>query len=242
LRKKYTLVFVAISIVLFVIALTILYHKIIATLIPPIPPKISYQLSEHNKGILKEFFKSCNWTGYKSKLVKACDFSNTQVRNFAVKLAGKSSGDFNIGQVCDIFDYCYGNWKYVNDPTSTEYVAFASETITNNFNGDCDDFAVLICSSILAIGGEARLNFAFQENSGHAFTEINLGKTNTEKIIDYVAKRYLIFDGVWFREDKQGNKWLNLDWFAQHPGGKYFEYNKGTTFYIIQNYCEDFEK
>ena len=46
--------------------------------------------------------------------------------------------------------------------------------------------------------------------------------------------------GIWTRTDKDGNKWLNLDWFANHPGGKYFDYTHGTTFYIIQEYCNDF--
>ena len=46
--------------------------------------------------------------------------------------------------------------------------------------------------------------------------------------------------GIWTRTDPEGNKWLNLDWFANHPGGKYFNYNHGTTFYILQDYCNDF--
>jgi hypothetical protein len=29
---------------------------------------------------------------------------------------------------------------------------------------------------------------------------------------------------------------------AEHPGGPYFEYNIGYTFYIIQNYCDAIDK
>ena len=239
MERKQVLIIIGVIAGLFLGIGIIIYQQIFAT---PTPPKISYELSKHRKGILKEFFKSCNWTGYKSKLVKACNYSNSKVRNYSVELAGKSSGEFNIGQVCDIFDHYYSNWKYVNDPPAKEYVAKASETIKNNFNGDCDDFAVLMCSSILAIGGEARLNFAHNDISGHAFTEVNLGHTNIDAIGNYLTKRYFILGTIWYREDEKGNKWLNLDWFAKHPGGKYFEYVKGTTYYPIQNFCQDFVK
>jgi hypothetical protein len=47
---------------------------------------------------------------------------------------------------------------------------------------------------------------------------------------------------IWTRTDALGNKWLNLDWFAKHPGGEYFDYKNGTTYYIIQKYCEDFKE
>jgi len=217
----------------------IFYQEFIAV---PKPPKITFDLSRHKKGILQEFFKLCNWKGYKGELVRACNYSNPKVRNYAVQLAGTSSGEFNIGQVCNVFDHFYSNWKYVNDPPNQEYVAKASESIENNFNGDCDDFAVLMCASILAIGGEARLNFAHNSESGHAFVEINLGQTNINAIIDYLTRRYRIHGSIWYRVDYQGNNWLNLDWFALHPGGKYFNFDAGTSFYPIQDFCQDFRK
>ena len=206
----------------------------------PIPPKITYQVSKHEKGFFRELFKRCNWSGYKEQLVEACNYSDISVRNYSVKLAGNSSGEFNIGQVCDLFDHFYNNWKYVNDPPNREYVAKASESIDNNFNGDCDDFAVLICSAVISIGGEARLNFAYNSESGHAFTEVNLGKTNIREIGNYITRRYITLDTFWYRTDEQGNNWLNLDWFAKHPGGSYFDYEEGTTYYPLQNFCQDF--
>jgi hypothetical protein len=121
---------------------------------------------------------------------------------------------------------------------SKEYVALSSENIHNGLNGDCVDFAVLICSSMLAIGGEARLNMAANENSGHAFTEVNIGKTNPESIKLYLAVRYLHLDPINFRVDQFGNTWLNLDWFGNSPGGPYFEYPQISAYYPLQNYCE----
>jgi hypothetical protein len=209
--------------------------------IPP-PPTIDYTVSKHEKKFLRELFKDCNLSGDKKQLVEACNYSNSTLRNKAVSIAGQNAGSYNLGQICDIFDHCYNNWKYVNDPKGNEIVEYASNTISNGLNGDCDDFAVLVCSMILSIGGEARINYAYGQNGGHAFTEVNIGKTDIEV---YISKRYKnVYDntGIWTRTDNQGNNWLNLDWFAKHPGGKYFDYTHGTTFYIIQKYCNDFTK
>lgn len=208
-------------------------------ILPP-PPSIDYNISQHDKKFFRELFKDCNLSGKKDELVESCNYSNYILRNKAVSIAGKDEGTYNLGQICNIFDYCYNNWKYVNDPRSSEIVEYASNTISNGLNGDCDDFAVLVCSMILSIGGEARINYAYDSDSGHAFTEVNIGKT---KVNDYISKRYKdVYDdsGIWTRTDPEGNNWLNLDWFANHPGGKYFNYTHGTTFYILQDYCNDF--
>jgi len=219
-------------------------YEDVAEPIPP-PPSISYELTQHKKKFLKELFKDCNLSGEKKELVNACNYTNSIVRNNAVSIAGQSAGTYNLGQICDVFDNCYNNWKYVNDPKGSEVIEYASNTLSNGFNGDCDDFAVLVCSMILSIGGEARINFAYGANGGHAFTEVNIGNTNTDDIENYISKRYKSVysnDGIWSRTDEDNTKWINLDWFAKHPGGKYFEYNHGTTFYIIQQYCNDFAK
>lgn len=217
--------------------------QVIEEIIPP-PPDINFQLSRHRKKLIREIFKGCNINGDKKELINSCNFTNTVVRNTAVKIAGNSSGTYNLGQICDIFDYAYNGWNYVQDPKSIEIIEAASSTIQNGLNGDCDDFAVLICSMILAIGGEARINYAFNQKGGHAFTEVNIGKPNLREIENYIAKRYKLTTPkykVQTKTDKEGNLWLNLDWFANYPGGDYFNYSHGTTFYILQKYCVNFE-
>jgi transglutaminase-like putative cysteine protease len=207
--------------------------------LPP-PPKIEFKVTSHKKKLFKELFKSCNLSGDKKQLVTSCNYTDPTLRNQAVAIAGQSPGSFNVGQVCDIFDYCYGGWNYVNDPAATEVVEYASNTLANGLNGDCDDFAVLVCSMVLAVGGEARINYAYGQDGGHAFTEVNIGNTEVD---DYLTKRYRdVYDGsgVWSRVDADGNRWLNLDWWGKHPGGRYFEYTQGTSFYILQEYCSDF--
>ena len=205
-----------------------------------VPPKIEYSQSDVQENFWGKLLKTCNWTGYKKKLKNACNYADPTVRSYNVTLASSSPGEFNLGQVCDIFDHYFQNWKYVNDPTGVEYVASASESISTGFSGDCDDFAVLMTASILSIGGEARLNFAYNGNSGHAYSEVNLGSTDIQEVINYLSFRYLGNSMFYYREDGFGNKWLNLDWFGNHPGGPYFDAQRGTMFYVLQNYCQDF--
>ena len=209
----------------------------------PTPPQIKFSVTPSQKKTLldKLFEKNTNEKKAEKDLVRACNYTNATVRNYSVKLAGQDGGNFNLGQICDVFDGYYKNWKYVNDPASLNYVEFASNSINNGFNGDCDDFAVLMCASILSIGGEARISYAYGPDGGHAFTEVNIGTTDGSQIREYLQKRYKISGEIYGRKDGiTQNFWLNMDWQASYPGGNYFNYTKGTTFYILQNTYENF--
>lgn len=205
----------------------------------PTPPEILFDKQKRFFSLI-DFIQQFHLDDEMGQLIEACNYQNAIVRNTAVMLASSSPGNFNLGQICDIFDFSYQNWSYVNDPVSLDYFAKASETISNKLNGDCDDFAILMCSLILSIGGEARINFAYDQHSGHAFTEINIGKTNVNSIVNYLKIRYKDFNNINYRTDNLGNKWLNLDWWANYPGGKYFNYTKGETFNILYNTHEKF--
>jgi hypothetical protein len=176
------------------------------------------------------------------KLQESCDYMNPTTRDFAVKIAGKSSGAYNIGQICKIFaTVCPPNWKYVNDPLENEFYSKASRTISQtNLSGDCDDFAILLYSLITAIGGKARINFVVGLTGGHAFTEIDISIFNfaeVQKTIENNFPDYKI-DQINYRTDSKGI-WLNLDWWASFPGGPYMDFYRSMTFYPIQNDCNE---
>ena len=202
----------------------------------PYPPEIDFK-GLANYHTREEYIEYHNITGSMKDLIIACDYDNPTVRNNTANLVYASPGNFNLGQICDIFDFCYTNWSYVNDPITGDYYAKASETLKQGLNGDCDDFAILLCSMILSIGGEARISFAYDASSGHAFAEVNIGKTNQSEVQRYLAARYNDAQ-MWHRKDNEGNLWLNLDWQAQYPGGRYWKYNYGTSFNIIRNIYE----
>jgi len=204
----------------------------------PSPPKIEFSRPK-NIFTREEYINYHEITGEMKDLIVACDYDNSTVRNNAVALVSISPGSFNLGQICDIFDFCYENWSYVNDPIARDYYAKASETLKNGLNGDCDDFAILVCSMILAIGGEARISFAFNNDDGHAFAEVNIGKTSREEVERYLLARY---GKAELNHKKEGeNWWLNLDWWGQYPGAKYWDYQNGTCFNIIRNIYKKLE-
>lgn len=175
---------------------------------------------------------STNCSANCSMLEDVVDFKNPSTRNFAVNLASVSPGNYNFGQVCAIFDHLYNNWKYVNDPKGSEYVARASESITDaHLSGDCDDFAVTMCACIIAIGGNARINTAYNAVSGHAFTEVDvsgLSESAMRTAINKMFRQYSI--GRLHTRVENGRTWLNLDWQASYPGGPYFQFNQCTIY------------
>lgn len=198
----------------------------------PYPPKIEFQKPSYLY-TREQYIENFNLNESMKDLIFACDYDNPTVRNNAVALVSISPGQFNLGQICDIFDFCYQNWSYVNDPLSSEYFAKSSETILNGLNGDCDDFAILMCSMIISIGGEARISFAYNDNTGHAFTEVNIGTTDRKAVENYLKARYG-YNELWHKNDGE-NWWLNLDWQGAYPGAKYWDYNRGMCFNIIRN-------
>ena len=157
-------------------------------------------------------------------LDEACDYDLPYTKSFANQLAGRSEGNFNPGQICEIFDYCYKKWKYVNDPNAHEYVARASETIAASLTGDCDDFSVLMASCLLAVGANVCVNTGDNPSGGHAFTEVDISEFNTSDVLEQIRNYFSEYDisSLCIRQD--GNrKWLNLDWQAAYPGGKYYD-------------------
>lgn len=202
----------------------------------PSPPKIKFSRPQ-NVYTRDEYITYHEITGEMKDLIVACDYDNSTVRNNAVALVSVSPGSFNLGQICDIFDFCYENWSYVNDPIARDYYAKASETLKNGLNGDCDDFAILVCSMILAIGGEARISFAYHDDDGHAFAEVNIGSTDRSDVEKYLLARY---GKAELNHKEEGDDWwLNLDWWGQYPGAKYWDYQNGTSFNIVQNIYQD---
>ena len=152
------------------------------------PQQIKVKATTHSKGLFGDFFNS--YYNKKKNIIEACDYRNNVVRGKAAEVASQTPGNFNIGQVCDIFDYCYDNWKYVNDPSKGDIFQKSSNTIRNGLTGDCDDFAILMASMLLTVGGDTRVNIAWTSDSGHAFTELNLGNTDVKVFADYIRARY----------------------------------------------------
>jgi len=169
------------------------------------------------------------WYPMDQRIRMAVDYNNPVVRSFAVRAINpRHSGEYNIGQICDVWEKIYNNWVYVSDPPNSTFdFTPASHTIAYyNFRGDCDDFAVLVAACIVAIGGTARVVVEYNVHTGkaHAYALVYLGdQENARRLSDYIYSRYPQAKTglVWCMVDSSG-WWLNLDWTARYPGGPFW--------------------
>ena len=181
-----------------------------------------------------------SWDAQASKVVEAMDYTDPDTRDFALSMIDRGhGGDYNIAQICDMWEKMYKRWTYVNDPNGFNYYSPASRTINLGLKGDCDDFAILVASTISAIGGTPRVILAYNTDSiGHAYAKVAIAdsKSDLDNIAKYICQRYNC-KGIAYRTSNEGGKttyWLNLDWWSKHPGGTYYQ-NNGETVAIYPN-------
>ncbi|WP_445716354.1 transglutaminase [Flavobacterium sp.] len=164
----------------------------------------------------------------KSKIIDAVDFSNSKVRNFALSATTKHFNEFKetgdkrrMIQCFAVFKEIRNRWNYVNDPKGTEYIASASESL-QHFSGDCDDHAILMAACIKAIGGTPRII----HTGGHLYPEMLIGQKKDLETAIYLIKEELFIQEsynqqIHYHIDERGQIWLNLDYTATYPGGKF---------------------
>lgn len=164
------------------------------------------------------------------RVVEAVDADHPTTRNTAVRVAADAEGPFSLEQAASIWTHVRGRWRYVNDPRGAEYFAHASESIGNDYAGDCDDFAIVLMAMLGAIGGETRLVMMDGPAGGHAYAEVCIDQPPEEtaqRLSQHYRRtwdRYLgrqSIDQVHYRSSASCPVWLNLDWNAGVPGGTY---------------------
>lgn len=164
----------------------------------------------------------------KGQIIDAVNYDNPRVRNFSVMAATKYFKDVKgyhqhrkLIQGFSVFKEIRNRWNYVNDPKGREYIASASESL-QHFSGDCDDHAVLMSAAIRAIGGTPRII----HTGGHLYPEMLIGSKADLETANYLIKELLFVEETKGKElhyhiDERGQVWLNLDYTASYPGGKF---------------------
>lgn len=177
------------------------------------------------------------------KLRSAIDYSNPEVRNFAVNIASKHfekdrrlSNNLKWVHFFSVFKEINSNWTYIFDPKNEEYYSKASETIgqfafNNQFKGDCDDHSILMAACIRAVGGEVRLvktKVIINDSTqiGHIYPEVKFGTTKDLESVVYLIKKVFFIEEskskhINYYQDPKGFIWLNFDYNDNYPGGKY---------------------
>lgn len=171
-------------------------------------------------------------------LEEACDYNFPYTKAFANHFAAMYEGSYNIWQVCSIYKFCIEKWRYVNDPDvgTVDYVARASESIAASLTGDCDDFAVLLTTCVIAIGGNARIVVATNTSThqGHAYSEVDITNMDFGDVKAAVKKIFPSASKDLCTRKQDGKIWLNLDWQRHYPGGPYWEADD-LDFYYMEN-------
>lgn len=164
----------------------------------------------------------------KSKILKAIEFDNPRVRNFALSATSKHFRNIKgykeyrqIIQCFAIFKEIQSKWNYVNDPKNREYIATASESL-QHFSGDCDDHSIIMAASVRAIGGTPRLIHTKE----HMYPEMLIGtKADLENVIYLIKELLFVKEAkgktIHYHIDERGQVWLNLDYTAKYPGGPF---------------------
>lgn len=164
----------------------------------------------------------------KSKILRAIDFENPKVRNFALMATTKYFKKIKGYQKYRMLTQCFAvfkeinqNWNYVNDPKGQEYFAKASESL-QHFSGDCDDHSILMAACIRAVGGTPRII----STTEHVYPEMLIGSKENFEAIHFLIKEVLFKSEIGTKElhfhlDEYGQIWLNLDYTAKYPGGRF---------------------
>ena len=183
-----------------------------------------------------------------TRIIEA-DVDNTIVISKAHEIIRDAGcpGPYHPNQFLAIFDYLMSSWNYVSDPLGPDHFRPPSQTITVGDNigcsgsGDCDDFAILMSALIEEIGGTTRIILAYGPTSGHAYTEVYLGKADDPKIdeiVQWLKKVYNNDDIVIDMRPIDEEVWLNLDWFAGYPGGSLYSAETHVTIFPIRSIGE----
>ncbi|MFI5188143.1 MAG: hypothetical protein ACHQF0_15535 [Chitinophagales bacterium] len=168
--------------------------------------------------------------GTDKEIVNAIDYKNPVVRDFAVEATNEYFKNEQEGtklkyriliQCFAVFKKINENWNYVSDPKDEEYIARASESV-KLLAGDCDDHSILMAASIKAIGGTPRLVYT----DGHIYPELLIGsKKDFEHICKLIHEELFTDESngrtIHYHQDEKGNTWINLDYTASYPGGKF---------------------
>ena len=137
-------------------------------------------------------------------------------KSSADAIANNLNSAYSIKQIIDVYVWAKENIKYQNVPLDNYAPYRPSETIYTK-TGDCKNYAAVIASMIVSIGGTARI--VAIPSCKHAFAEVLIGgKKELDAAAEETKSRYQQDITINIVEDKSGY-WLILDGAgSQYPG------------------------
>ena len=170
------------------------------------------------------------------RIQQKVDYKDSAVRAFAITYSLMYFDEYypKYRQICRQFSllkYIKMNYKYVSDPSDFDYFASPQESI-NLMAGDCDDYSILMASVLKSIGANVRIIWSPK----HVYPELYCGnKATFEK---YISAIYTLFGQeidkkqIYYRIDKHGDYWINIDYTDLYPGSVYHSDEVLSIIYI----------
>jgi transglutaminase-like putative cysteine protease len=130
---------------------------------------------------------------------------DTGVRKMAAVSAKKYPGQYNIYQLCSLFDDTKSTIDYISDPRGRDLWSAPGDTLEIGA-GDCDDYSILLASLVEAIGGTSRIYLT----DTHAFASVYIGNASNTALTIEAIRQYYGDLPVYYTTDEYGS-WLILD-------------------------------
>lgn len=152
--------------------------------------------------LLKRGEKGTFQTLGKIKQIINIDYTNPEVREFAIKIINSSgitgTRDHQyLNEAIAIGQYVKNNYRYVRDPIRNEFLIPASHAIkeieTGYFRGDCEDMTMLVASLLMSIGCIPYLTIVKYDKNVKGFQHIYL--TLEERNVPQKPKK-LVIDAI----------------------------------------------
>ena len=145
-----------------------------------------------------------------------------KVRKFAIENSLRYGGETTLDKAFSLFKSISMRWNYQLDAGQyNEHFRSADETV-QTLTGDCEDHSICLATCVKHIGGTMRLVMA----KGHIYPELYIGsKKDIKPTVRRINELFPLSRGKNIRisVDPEGKAWLNMDYTAPHPGGKYLE-------------------
>ena len=130
---------------------------------------------------------------------------NPEVRSVVGEIAQEHPGEYNVIQICALYDWMEYNINYINDPRGSDYWTLPEETL-NSRAGDCEDQSFLLASLIESIGGTSKIYLT----DDHTFTAFYAGNNETTRRLKETMRKYYDTPYIASIPDEYGN-WILLD-------------------------------
>lgn len=164
-------------------------------------------------------------------IVNAIEFTAPEIMDFSHEAVKKNFQKYQEGkekqyvQCIAVWKAINDEWIYIKDPTDREYIAKATVSL-KRLSGDCDDYSILMAACLKSIGASVRL----VRTANHIYPELGFeSKADLDNVIYLIRNKLFKKDAknktIHYHTDSNGKLWLNMDYTAPYPGGKFLDEN-----------------